>query len=82
MSDGGFAGSKVRREKLTGCLLIVTAGDCLEGGLHERAQQPSQTMARASSDTEAVMKRCEGNTVSAFILRVSVRLKLTICGRG
>src|ERR1700737_662979 len=33
MSDGGFAGSKVRRAKLMGCLLMITAGGSGGGGL-------------------------------------------------
>jgi hypothetical protein len=78
MSGGGFAGSKVRREKLTGCLVIVTAGGSLAGRLHERAHQLSKPGSAASNTDE--MRRRDGNVFSALILRESARLKLRICG--
>src|ERR1700730_1088509 len=57
MSDGGLAGSKVRRAKLTGCLLMGTAGVPLSGRLHERAQQLSQPTRSASSNAEGAISR-------------------------
>src|ERR1700692_4118910 len=81
ISDGGCAGSKVRLAKLTGCLLIVTAGGSLGGRLHERVHQLSKPVS-AASNTEAEMKRRGGNDVSALILRARPKLKLRICGRG
>lgn len=66
MSDGGLAGSKVRRAKLTGCLLMVTAGVFLSGWLHERAHQPRQAMTSASSNTEGAMDRRNRSIASAF----------------
>src|ERR1700722_7286366 len=68
MSAGGFAGSKVRREKLTGCLLIVTVGGSLNGRLHERLHQLSKPGSEASN-TEAEPKRRVDNVASTLILR-------------
>src|ERR1700693_4838068 len=81
MSGGGFAGSKVRREKLTACLLIVTAGGSLGGRLHERVHQLSKP-GSAASKSEGTANRRENNVASALILRARARLKLRICGRG
>src|ERR1700675_3251001 len=81
ISDGGWAGSKVRLVKLTGCLLIVTAGGSSVGRLHERDHQLSNP-GSAASNTEGAMNRREGNVASALILRGSAELKLRICGRG
>ncbi len=69
------------RDKLTGCLLIVTAFyGSLAGRLHDRAHQLKP--GSAASNTEAAMKRREKNVASALILRASAELKLRICGRG
>ena len=81
LSDRGWAGSKVRLAKLTGCLLIVTAGGSLGGRLHQRVHQLSKP-GSAASNTEAAMKRREGNVDSALILRARAELKLRIYGRG
>src|SRR3981081_2365544 len=61
MSDRGFVGSKVRSAKLTGCLLMVTAGVSLSGRLHERAHQPSEPMSNTSINAERGISRREGN---------------------
>jgi hypothetical protein len=66
MSAGGAAGSKVRRAKLTGCLLNVMAGCSLAGWLQESTQQQAQPMNSASSKKEGAMNRREGNGASAL----------------
>ena len=81
MSGGGFAGSKVRREKLTDCLLTVTADRSLCGRLHERVHQLSKP-GSAATKTEGAANRRENNVASALILRARTELKLRICGRG
>ena len=47
MYDAGFAGSKARRAKLTGCLLMVTADDSLVVGRQEIVMQLSEAMNNA-----------------------------------
>lgn len=66
MSAGSAAGSKVRRAKLTGCLLNVMAGCSLAGWLQESTQQQAQPMNSASSKKEGAMNRREGNGASAL----------------
>jgi len=61
----------MRRAKLTGCLLIVTARVSLSGRLHEKAQQVSEVMSSASSNTEGAMNRRESNVASALHFRRS-----------
>jgi hypothetical protein len=67
--------------KLTGCLLIVTAGGSVDGRLQESAQQPSQLTSNASNNREGAMNRRESNIASALYFLGKRRTEARICVR-